>query len=102
MRLAKSQINAIIDAAKTCFGEKTQVWLFGSRIDDTKQGGDIDLYIETDLPHGIIDAKLAFQELIWLNFGEQKIDILVRNRTKPMNPIHQIAKETGILLNFSR
>lgn len=41
MRLSTDQIQAIRHAANTAFGEGTAVWLFGSRVDDAKKGGDI-------------------------------------------------------------
>lgn len=51
------------------------VYLFGSRVDNTKRGGDIDVLLLTDkkLPHTeLYKMKLSFYAL----FGEQKIDIV--------------------------
>jgi hypothetical protein len=45
MRLSTDQIQAIYQAATTAFGQGTSVWLFGSRVDDAKRGGDIDLLV---------------------------------------------------------
>lgn len=38
----------IVDAVKETFGPDAKIWLFGSRVDETKRGGDIDLLIKTD------------------------------------------------------
>jgi len=46
MRLNDDQIQAIRQAATSAFGQGTSVWLFGSRVDDAKKGGDIDHGIE--------------------------------------------------------
>ncbi len=45
MRLTPTQIDAIKNAAHAVLGEGAQVSLFGSRVDDARRGGDIDLYI---------------------------------------------------------
>lgn len=95
MRLTKLQIDCLIEATHSAFGNSADIWLFGSRVDDTKKGGDIDLYIETDLESGTVTAKLKMRQLIWPVFGEQKIDILVRSRKKDPSPLHEIAKSTG-------
>lgn len=44
MRLTNSEIEAIKKAFLKTF-EDGKIYLFGSRADDTKKGGDIDLYI---------------------------------------------------------
>lgn len=95
MRLTDEQISCLISATHRCFGDSADIWLFGSRVDDAKRGGDIDLYIETDLDSGTVMAKLQMRELIWPLFGEQKIDILVRSRKRDPSAIHVIAKSTG-------
>lgn len=97
-RLEVEQIKALVTATHECFGETSRIWLFGSRVDDTKRGGDIDLYIETDMKSGTINAKLNMRSLIWKAFGDQKIDILVRSRHEELSPFHKMAKETGIEL----
>lgn len=55
--------------------ESSSIYLFGSRVDDAKKGGDIDVLLLTDkkLPHTeIYKMKLSFCKI----FGEQKIDIV--------------------------
>jgi predicted nucleotidyltransferase len=99
MRISKEQKNILVQSALKFFGENANIWLFGSRCDDTKKGGDIDLYIETDLEIGTVNAKLGFLGVLQDALGEQKIDILVRSRSKPMTAIQEIAKDSGILLN---
>ena len=47
MRLTPAQHSAIRTTATEIFGEDAIIWLFGSRVDDDKRGGDIDLLIET-------------------------------------------------------
>jgi hypothetical protein len=47
MRLTELQIAAIRETAAEIFGNDAGVWLFGSRTDDQKRGGDIDLLIQT-------------------------------------------------------
>ncbi|MDO8413546.1 MAG: hypothetical protein Q7S51_07145 [Gallionellaceae bacterium] len=41
MRLTPSQIEVIKQEAEHYFGSGAQVWLFGSRVDDTKKGGTL-------------------------------------------------------------
>ena len=57
MRLTETEIHIIKHSATDIFGSDVAVFLFGSRVDDTKKGGDIDLYIKTnfanDLTHKI-------------------------------------------------
>lgn len=48
MRLQTKEIQAIIRTAKDIYGEGVKVFLFGSRLDDEKRGGDIDLLIRTE------------------------------------------------------
>ncbi len=101
MRLTRDQQSAIRSAVAETFGEAAGVWLFGSRIDDNKRGGDIDLLIETEQSDvaAIVRAELAFLTKLQVKLGEQKIDVLVdypgRHYTPP---IFTIAKQTGIQL----
>ena len=50
MRLNSKEIQSIVRIAKEIYGEDVSVYLFGSRTDDTKRGGDIDLLIRTESP----------------------------------------------------
>lgn len=95
MRLTEFEINAIKQTARQVFGSKVQVFLFGSRIDDSKKGGDIDLYIKTDAGKDFTH-KIKFLVLLEQIIGEQKIDVVFaedKNR-----PIEQQAMSTGRML----
>jgi len=69
IKLLKTKLHKLSDSAK--------IYLFGSRIDDSKKGGDIDLLI--------IDKKLTKKDIrelrveFFKKFGEQKIDIILDN-----------------------
>lgn len=98
VRLSEEEQQILLSATHKCFGINAHLWVFGSRADLNKKGGNIDLYIETDQSENIMQAKLDFREAIYDTFGEQKIDIIVHNRSKPKQPIHEIALETGVEL----
>ena len=101
MRLTPDQQSAIRSAAIESFGDTAIIWLFGSRVDDSKRGGDIDLLIETGLSDvaAIVRAELAFLTKLKMQLGEQKIDVLVDYPTRHYTPpIFRIARQTGVLL----
>ncbi len=45
MRLTANQVQIIKQGVAMFAGEDTQVTLFGSRVDDDKKGGDVDLLV---------------------------------------------------------
>lgn len=101
MRLTKEQLSAIRETFLTYFSAGDTLWLFGSRTDDTKKGGDIDLYIETDqLNHGaVFSRKISFLSALKLKIGDQKIDVVIKNKSSTKTLlVHEEAQKTGILL----
>jgi predicted nucleotidyltransferase len=95
MRLKESEIKAIKDCSKEVFGE-CEVRLFGSRMDDNKRGGDIDLYIFLPNPPQFL-AKERFLVLLKRKIGEQKIDVVIDYPQKKKRLIDKVGSE-GILL----
>jgi len=100
MRLSDKQIKAIRAAVARHFPEDTRVFLFGSRTDDEKKGGDIDLLIESSLTGiPLQEARLKTMGSIQRGIGEQKIDIVtLETGKKPELSIQTEAIRTGILL----
>ena len=101
MRLSELQQSVIRTTVAETFGAQASVWLFGSRVDDSKRGGDIDLLIETDQVDidALTRAEIAFLGKLQMKLGEQKIDVLLdypSRKTHP--PIFSIARKSGILL----
>ena len=56
MRLSKKELETIKNSIKDTFGDAV-VYLFGSRVDDSKTGGDIDLYIISSLNENLFQKK---------------------------------------------
>jgi predicted nucleotidyltransferase len=98
MRLTPEEQQIIVHSIKTIFTGDASIWLFGSRCDDSARGGDIDLYIETPPLDEIVRRKIALKIALEEQLGEQKIDIVVHDRTRPPLPIHEIARSQGIRL----
>jgi predicted nucleotidyltransferase len=105
MRLNDDQIQAIRQAATNAFGQGTSVWLFGSRVDDAKKGGDIDLLVcpqvrsaeDAAEPQQTFMQKIKMLTLLERYLGERKIDLVVEQAQDP-RPIVEVAHKTGIKL----
>ncbi len=100
MRLTEQQRQIIRATVNEIFGEGAKVWLFGSRVDDDRRGGDIDLLIQTDQVdiYAITRAEINLLSKLQTRLGEQKIDVLLDYPArKSWSPI-SIAHQTGVLL----
>lgn len=99
MRLDATEQNQILQAVRKYLGDSSRIWLFGSRVDDAAQGGDIDLLIEAS---GTVSDRVRIvtqlQADLQMALGEQKIDLILIDPATPAQPIHQIAKLHGIEL----
>lgn len=97
MRLNTDQIQAIRYAAKTTFGDDAAVWLFGSRVDDTKKGGDIDLLVRP-APAAVdqlFAKKIRMLNLLERLLGERQIDLVIE-QPNDSRSIVAVAHATGI------
>lgn len=90
MRINKNEIR-IIKSSILSKDKNAKVFLFGSRTDDSKKGGDIDILILSDKISfvDIIDIKVS----IFKHLEEQKIDIVVAKRLDENPFIKKISKE---------
>ena len=101
MRLSELEKETLRHAALACFGHGTRLRLFGSRADEHRKGGDIDLLIESSLtdPADIAKAHTRFLSQIYSRLGEQKVDVLIDYPGRSSHPpIFQVALQEGILL----
>lgn len=75
------------DAIKISFHEvfpSGQIYLFGSRTDDSKLGGDIDLFLEVGEENRNFESKIQFLARLKQKIGDQKIDIVFPGNLDPL------------------
>jgi predicted nucleotidyltransferase len=95
MRIEKDKINFLKTEIEKYLPD-FKLYLFGSRVDDKKKGGDIDLLI---LSHHLLkrknkrDIKIAFYN----TFGEQKLDLVYFKFDDP-DPFKELALMEGVEL----
>ncbi len=75
MRLSIYEREALRDAVHRYIPD-ARVMLYGSRVDDAKRGGDIDLLVLTEREVDL-RTRLSMEASMWEKIGEQKIDILI-------------------------
>jgi len=95
MRLTHNEVKAMKESFSEVF-QNGKIYLFGSRVDDSKKGGDIDLYIQTESKNNNLKKKIDFLILLKNKIGEQKIDVILSKDKNRL--IEQEALKTGILL----
>lgn len=99
MRLTDHQIQAIRQLARKVAGSQSRVRVFGSRLDDTAHGGDLDLMLELAEPvdnPALMAAQLA--GLVSRAMNGRKVDVLLSAPNLMRLPIHDIAFQEGELL----
>lgn len=96
MRLTEEEQSVIKRIVAEIFGEDAALWLFGSRVDDAKRGGDVDLYV---IPGERDD--LFMKRVICLGKLEAAlpypVDLVVAEHDAS-RPIDRIALKTGVML----
>jgi predicted nucleotidyltransferase len=101
LRLSPLEIQAIITCFQSHFGPQDHLWVFGSRTDPHKKGGDIDLYIETKTvdPDRVVIQHLDFLKDLFDQIEEQKVDVVInRLGVSPPLLIYEVAQKEGIKL----
>ena len=98
MRLNPDEIAAIRAAIAEVFGPTATVRLFGSRVDDSKTGGDIDLLVEVPPGRTGWSDESALLLALEDRLGERKVDLLLLAPGQPLAPIHRIAFRDGVVL----
>lgn len=96
MRLNQEQIDLILTTIRSQAGTDARVVLFGSRMDDTRRGGDLDLLVESTPAMGLLQRarlKLALEAALHI-----PVDILAKPAGAAASPFQAIALATGIAL----
>jgi len=83
LRLSSREIELIKNSVRSTLGD-VPVYLFGSRVDENKRGGDIDLYIiaptQNDLFRKTMRLKTRLEDLLY-----KPVDIVIsKDRNRPI------------------
>lgn len=95
MRLSDQQ-RKIMTQAVLCRDAGAEIFLFGSRIDDSAKGGDIDLLILSD-QLGFGDVWPIRRDILD-EIGWQKLDLLIEPKSGARSPFAQLVQENAVAL----
>lgn len=98
MRLTNYEIESILSSAGRHFGSEVQVFLFGSRIDDSARGGDIDLFIKAEPERLNSRNRIAFITDLIMKVGERRIDVVLYNEKWKAEHFFKIIEKTAVKL----
>ena len=80
-------------------GADCAVLLFGSRVDNTRRGGDVDLLVQSPRVlsnHAWLASRLAARAERLL--GGRRVDVLLLDPQTPIQSVHTAALATGLAL----
>jgi uncharacterized protein len=103
MRLTAQEQEAIAEAARGTLAPGSRVCLFGSRVDDSARGGDIDLLVDAPAPMSAaewVTRRNAFVARLYRSIGERRIDVLLAGQDDlaPPPPVLASARQQAIEL----
>jgi predicted nucleotidyltransferase len=100
MRLTAHQIEIIQTTAQSVVGDGAKIWLYGSRLDDQRRGGDVDLLIESPRKSGLM-ARARFKYMAE-NALQLPVDILLVQSGQTPSPFETIARTQAVELTGLR
>jgi hypothetical protein len=99
VRLRDWEVEAVIETFNDCFNAEDELWLFGSRANLSKKGGDIDLFIDSKMGDvgKILEAKIDFLVKLKRKIGVQKIDVVLKYDEDDLF-VFRVARAEGVRL----
>lgn len=89
MRLSADQISNLRNTVTSLIKDVTEIRVFGSRLDASRKGGDLDLVVESEKRHGILekaDLKIALERVLGL-----PVDVLLVTRNEAQSVFERLA-----------
>lgn len=102
MRLSDRERSAIVDTIAQHATQSFELYLHGSRVDDTRKGGDIDLLLlsSDEQTNYLQKNKHILLADIKEKIGDQKIDLTISSNTQvTTDPFVKIALKNAVRLN---
>lgn len=96
MRVSINEINIIKNTILKYLSD-AKIMLFGSRVDDNKRGGDIDIFVETKQNITLKEQITMLAQIEWLGV-ERKVDLIIKTPNSKEQQIFNTIKKEGILL----
>lgn len=96
MRLTEDEQALIKRIIANVFGEDADIWLFGSRVDDSKRGGDVDLYVVPAQGDGLFEKRITCLGKLEAVLP-YPVDLVVNEPGRDL-PVYRIARAQGIRL----
>lgn len=99
MRISTTQQTQIRRIIHQALGDDVDIRVFGSRLDDTAKGGDLDLLIKStnNLERPAATSAQIAAKISRLMHG-RKVDVLLQAPNLQTAPIHRIAEQQGQLI----
>ena len=104
VRLSEDEKKAILGAVQSALTSTDWRWdliaLFGSRVDLTSRGGDIDLYVRVQggAQETLPQVKRNLITLLWDALGEQKIDLVFDDLSGSLGAFKQVIEKEMVVL----
>lgn len=100
MRLTPQQIATILRIAREVMGDDTVVSVFGSRLDDDRRGGDLDVLVESALRLPLLqraELKLRLEAALGI-----PVDVVARALDAEPTPFQALAIARAVRLEAPR
>jgi predicted nucleotidyltransferase len=96
MRLHKKEQQLIIETLKNSISDAV-IYLFGSRADENRRGGDIDLFLLTNNDVSLKD-KIDLLVQLECNGIERKVDLIIQSPNQKRERLYKEVLQKGIRL----
>ncbi|MEB3197593.1 MAG: nucleotidyltransferase domain-containing protein [Candidatus Sericytochromatia bacterium] len=96
MRLTSGQVDTILTEVARVLGPEARVWLYGSRLQDSARGGDVDLLIELTARPSLPQLAGLYERL------EERLglpcDLQLRVTGEPVTAFQQFVTQQAVRL----